>query len=281
VVNIKSTVAKKLKLATGKQISPLLEKCCWLLSANESYQRAEEDLEMLMAIRIGHSTLHRLVQKAEFDDPHSRTMVESLSVDGGKVCLRSGNGKGEWRDYKAVSLHGSVCGAYFQDNEGLITWVNQQRLASMVTCLGDGHDGVWNIINKIGDSDHRREVLDWYHLVENLYRVGGSLKKLKKVKNLLWYGLVEEGLEEWQKSERKAVINFRAYTQKHRQRIVDYQLYQQLGIEVGSGSVESKVKQIGHRIKLTGAQGQKENVPQILRLRCAYLNGEIKLSISA
>lgn len=183
-MNIKSTVAKKLKLVRGKQISPLLEKCCWLLSANESYQRAEEDLEILMGIRIGHSTLHRLVQKAEFNETHSPTMVESLSVDGGKVCLRSGNGKGEWRDYKAVSLHRSVCGAYFQDNEGLITWVNRQRLPSMVTCLGDGHDGVWNIINKIAEEDHRREVLDWYHLVENLYKVGGSLKKLKKVKNL-------------------------------------------------------------------------------------------------
>lgn len=44
---------------------------------------------------------------------------------------------------------------------------------------------------------------------------------------------MEEGLEEWKNSERKTVINFRAYTQKHPQRIVDYQLYQQLGIEVG------------------------------------------------
>ena len=281
VVRIKSPVAKKLKLEKSKQVSPVVEKCCWLVSANESYQRAEEDLEMLMGIKVGHSSLHRLVQKGEFNSAHSPTIVDSLSVDGGKVCLRSGNGKGEWRDYKAVSLHGSVCGAYFQENEELIQWVNRQRLATVVTCLGDGHDGVWNIIDKIADSDGRREVLDWYHLVENLYRVGGSLKRLKKVKHLLWYGLVEEGIDEFGKRESKAVANFRAYTQKHRHRIVDYQLYQSLGIEVGSGSVESKVKQIGHRLKLTGAQWKKENVPQILRLRCAYLNGDIALSISA
>ena len=103
----------------------------------------------------------------------------------------------------------------------------------------------------------------------------------KKVKNWLWYGLVEEGLEEFGKSERKVVLNFRAYTNKHRQRIVDYELYQRLGIEIGSGSVESKVKQIGNRVKLAGARWKQENVQQILSLRCAYLNGQIKLSISA
>lgn len=75
------------------------------------------------------------------------------------------------------------------------------------------------------------------------------------------------------------MVNFRAYLQKHHQRIVDYQLYQQIGIEVGS--VESKVKQIGSRVKLAGAQWKAENVPKILHLRCAYLNGDITLNISA
>ncbi|MEM1311103.1 MAG: ISKra4 family transposase, partial [Cyanobacteria bacterium P01_H01_bin.153] len=33
------------------------------------------------------------------------------------------------------------------------------------------------------------------------------------------------------------------------------------------------VKQIGQRIKLSGAQWDKSNVPQVLMQRCAYLNG--------
>jgi hypothetical protein len=57
--------------------------------------------------------------------------------------------------------------------------------------------------------------------------------------------------------------------------------FRQVGIEVGSGSVESKVKQIGSRVKLVGAQWKAENVPKILHLRCAYLNGDITLGISA
>ena len=53
------------------------------------------------------------------------------------------------------------------------------------------------------------------------------------------------------------------------------------GIEIGSGAVESLIKQIGARIKIVGAQWNEKNVPQILRLRCAYLNNDIKIGIYA
>jgi len=55
----------------------------------------------------------------------------------------------------------------------------------------------------------------------------------------------------------------------------DYSLYQELGICIGSGSVESTIKRIGLRIKISGAQWKAENVPQYLKLRCAYLNEAI------
>jgi hypothetical protein len=32
------------------------------------------------------------------------------------------------------------------------------------------------------------------------------------------------------------------------------------------------VKQIDRRLKISGAQWQKSNVPQVLKHRCAYLN---------
>jgi len=32
----------------------------------------------------------------------------------------------------------------------------------------------------------RREILDWYHLMENLHKVGGSLKRLRQAETLLW-----------------------------------------------------------------------------------------------
>ncbi len=171
--------------------------------------------------------------------------------------------------------------AFFQDNQGLIPWVNQQVLSSNITCLGDGHDGIWNIIQEIGTSQQRREVLDWYHLKENLYRVGGSIRRLRRVENYLWQGLITEAIGEFEGLEDKKAQNFQEYLRKHQERIPDYQLYQELGICIGSGSVESLIKQIGARIKIIGAQWERKNVPQMLKLRCAYLNGDIALSVYA
>ena len=42
-------------------------------------------------------------------------------------------------------------------------------------------------------------------------------------------------------------------------------------------SVESLVKQIDQRLKITGASWKPERVPQMLALRCAYINRELDL----
>jgi hypothetical protein len=62
---------------------------------------------------------------------------------------------------------------------------------------------------------------------------------------------------------------------KHRHRVVNYAYYQAEGISIGSGAiVESMVKQIGRRMKLSGAQWKGVHVPQVLSHRCAYLKGK-------
>lgn len=144
-----------------------------------------------------------------------------------------------------------------------------------------GHDGIWNLIGEIGQPTQRREVLDWFHLVENLYKVGGSTKRLKRVKNYLWSGQRKEALASLEGMKGKAAQNFRNYLNKHCSRIPNYQHDQEKGMSIGSGAVESLVKQIGARVKIVGAQWNAKNVSQILKLRCAYLNGDIQMSICA
>lgn len=61
---------------------------------------------------------------------------------------------------------------------------------------------------------------------------------------------------------------------KHSERIINYKYHQAEQIcSIGSGSVESAVKQVDRRTKISGAQWKRENVPQVLAHRCAYLNG--------
>lgn len=253
--------------------SPYLEKCCLLLSANESYERAAEDIQVLTGVRVSHSTQQRLVHRQTFDLPQVEQAVDEMSVDGGKVRLRTLKGEpNEWRDYKGVNLHQCCVGAFFQDNASLVNWVNAQPLSHPLTCLGDGHDGIWNIYAEIGSPSQRREILDWYHLVENLGKVGGSQQRLDAVEAFLWQGDVASAIGHFNDWQHERVSIFIAYLNKHRHRIVNYGYYQAEGISIGSGAIESTVKQIGRRIKISGAQWEKNNVPQVLKHRSAYLN---------
>jgi hypothetical protein len=267
--------AQKLDVKAYTQWSPYLEKCCLLLSANESYERAAEDIQVLTGVAVSHSSQQRLVHRQTFDLPQVTQAVEEMSVDGGKVRLRTPLGEPcECRDYKAVNLHEHGVGAFFQDNPSLVNWVNAQPLADPLICLGDGHDGIWNIYDQIGTPVQRREILDWYHLVENLGKVGGSQQRLDAVEAFLWQGEVDLAIEQFKDWHHERVSTFIAYLNKHRSRIVNYAYYQAEGISIGSGAIESTVKQIGRRIKLSGAQWEKENVPQVLKQRSAYLNGQ-------
>ena len=181
---------------------------------------------------------------------------------------------GEWKDYKAISLNGIYLGAFFQDNQSLIDWVNSQKLLEPVYCLGDGHPGIWKLFESVGNSQTRIEILDWFHLKENLYKVGGSLKRLKQAEHLLWRGKVKSTLQLFSPLNKKAARNFYQYLMTHQSRIINYQYYQKKQISsIGSGSIESGIKQIGMRLKKTGAQWKSSNVNKILSLRCAYLNG--------
>ncbi len=106
VLNLKAKQAQKLGLRPRSQLSPLLEKCCLRLSANESYQSAETEIEALTGVKVSHSTQQRLVNRQELPLPLALQAVSEVSVDGGKVRLRGAKGEGShWRDYKAVREH--------------------------------------------------------------------------------------------------------------------------------------------------------------------------------
>ena len=45
--------------------------------------------------------------------------------------------------------------------------------------------------------------------------------------------------------------------------------------------MESAIKQIGRSIKISGAQWNEQNVPQVLAHRVAYLKGRIGVNLKA
>ena len=103
---VREQQSKKLGLKKGTRLSPHLEKCCLILSANVSYANTTKDLQQLTGIYVSHSTQQRLVHRQELVEALAEKTVTALSLDGGKARLRTGLGEAsEWRDYKAVALH--------------------------------------------------------------------------------------------------------------------------------------------------------------------------------
>ncbi len=178
--------ANRLGLAPYQRRSPLLSRCCLILSANSSYQGVENDLKILTGIAVSHSSLQRQVQQHCFDLPEVKQKLTEVSLDGGKVRIRGQKGeKCYYLEYKTARLQGIYYGAFFQDNLSLINWINSQPLANPLYCLGDGHDGIWNLFAEIGEAVQRQEILDWYHLKENLYKIEADSELLEQLETQL------------------------------------------------------------------------------------------------
>ncbi len=100
----------------------------------------------------------------------------------------------------------------------------------------------------------------------------------KLAEDLLWTGQVDATSALFADLGKKQAKNFCAYLNKHRSRIVNYAYYQAEQLcSQGSGAVKSAIKQIGMRVKLSGSQWHPLNIPSILQLRCAYLNGQLAI----
>ncbi len=81
-----------------------------------------------------------------------------------------------------------------------------------------------------------------------------SASGLKQAEALLWRGRVDDAGAIFDNCHRRQVVNFRAYLKKHRLGLVDYETSQELQPgSIGSPAVESAVKQIGRRLKISGA----------------------------
>lgn len=277
-MSITNQQAERLQVKAGSQISPMLERCCLRVSANVSYQRTTEDIELLTGMQVSAKTQQRLVQRQLFEPPLLEEPVEEVSIDGGTVRLIVEPGEEpRWKQYKAVRLSpDKVHQAWLDDNCTLLEWLNEQPFSGVVTCLGDGHDGIWNLFEQMRVEVERREILDWYHLMENLEKVGKSFQPSAQARFLLWEGKVDETLALFEGCQDHQAECFCQYLRKHRHRIVNYCYLQAEGVcSIGSGAVESTVKQIDQRLKISGARWKSEHVPTVLAHRCAYLNNQL------
>lgn len=51
----------------------------------------------------------------------------------------------------------AVC---LEDNPALLDWLHEQSLAAPLTCLGDGHDRIWNLSAQVTPEVELRKTLN-------------------------------------------------------------------------------------------------------------------------
>ena len=165
--------------------------------------------------------------------------------------------------------------------------------APQVVWLSDGGRGLWRLFEE-RFAGHARGILDFYHAAQQLWKGAAAWLDGRTTQARRWFGwarhrlrhgmpdgvladLVDaldvEGLPE---TARETVRTVYAYLQRHREHI-NYDMYKELGLPLGSGMVESACKWlIQQRFKGVGMRWSEDGFNHLLHLRLAWVNGRFE-----
>jgi hypothetical protein len=145
--------------------------------------------------------------------------------------------------------------------------------------IGDGAIWVWNVAEAVCPDG--RQIVDWFHAVEHLAEAASALypdekdeKKrkrwLKTYKEHLYMGRIHKIIAALSK---RGFEDLALYFERH-QRRMQYHQFREEGFPIGSGMVESGVKQFKQRLCGTGMRWNWDNANRILVIRAAVLSDD-------
>lgn len=243
-------------------------------------------------------------------DPPRRLFIQ---VDGGRLQTREEG----WKEAKVALFFTEedvaqiskdrrelIRKEYVATLEGIdqfekLVWLGGLRWGALsageVILIGDGSSWIWERIASLFVDC--TQILDWAHAVEHLWDVGKILygegtsrteRWVKQKESLLWEGKVEDVIDSLEKlkrkqrnpQRRKALQDLIRYYTNNKDRM-NYALYREKGLPVGSGGIESGIKNVVNlRMKGCGMRWNKERAEAMLFLRARYLSeipsGEVK-----
>lgn len=162
--------------------------------------------------------------------------------------------------------------------------------AREVLCLADGAPAIWTLLSQ--QFPQAFQLLDWYHLMEHL----GAVSAIHP-EGADWLAAQQEALRSQGPRQTLCALkrlhqqsdhaDLRAtagaclrYMWRHRHRM-DYPEARRRGYPIGSGRIESSVKQVVQaRAKGPGMSWHPQHLQQVLRARCAVLSGDWPLACS-
>lgn len=164
--------------------------------------------------------------------------------------------------------------------------------AKAVFFVMDGGVWLWRIYEDRFEKCSKA-MLDFYHLSQHLHALAAALHGAEPAKAGAWCGRIlhdlkhkspkrlfktlDELLEEPPSTDPavlEAIREQSAYFRNHAGHM-DYAANAELGVPIGSGSVESLCSQFQNRLKRTGQFWTKEGFAALLRIVVRYWNGEL------
>jgi len=287
------------QLDIRKGWSPGVRDLVALAGASWSYVRAADFVRRTTGVTISATAVETLTEREGQramavmeqggpSEPASQGGRTGVYLDGVMTPLR-----GRWAETKVAAVRGAA-GAkrYVAYLGGPVPVGKMARRAAAsagtrrtqdVVVIGDGAPWIWKqaAVNFPG----ALEVVDWYHACEHVHETAlklygdGSARGhawTARKRDVLWKrgarGLLTS-LGRGRYREHQAVKELARYIRNNRHRM-DYPRFRQLGVDIGSGPVESACKQVVQaRLKQAGMRWTPADAQKIMALRCIYLGG--------
>jgi hypothetical protein len=257
-----------------------------------------------MQAEVEHQRQQVSVERIQLPDArHDHDQRKAVSMDGGMVNIR---GEG-WREVKVGAVfdvetrlernpqtgdldemaHGvnvnytAVVGTKEDFKPALWALAVQHELptARNRSVVADGALWIWDVAEDVCPDG--QQVVDWFHAVAHLSDAAQVLypdaddtpkrkRWLQTHKDHLYMGRIHEIIAALHKCGR---ADLALYFERH-QRRMQYLEFRENGLPIGSGTVESGVKQFKQRLCGTGMRWNSDNAERMLVIRSASLSYE-------
>jgi hypothetical protein len=235
------------------------------------------------------------------------------SIDGGRVRTRAPKGEEQaWREVKIgawyqargvppskpdeawsiqahdISYYADICPA---EDFGDLFWASGVARgaedAAELIVVSDGAQWIWELVDLHFPT--AIQIIDWFHACEYLMPVAKQSfddktkqqQWLEQIRDDLWYGNLEAVIEACREhiqpdlSTKDDAAQQAVTYYTNNQHRMNYQHYRKQGYQIGSGTIESAVKQIAsQRLKVSGARWNLDSARSVAKARAAYLSDE-------
>jgi hypothetical protein len=235
------------------------------------------------------------------DEREDHAVPKGVSMDGGMMNIR---GEG-WKEFKAgvvynlgqrpsqdpqtgepvdqpcaeQSRYTAVLGDVEQFGPALWAVAVQHDLprAARSSVTADGAEWIWNLAADLFPDS--TQIVDWYHATQHLAQAAHALFPENETRAGEWYRHMQTPLfhgEIWKITLplQQSGLSDHARYFEHHQRRMQYQEFREDGWPIGSGPVESAIKQYKARLTGPGMRWSRPNAERMLVIRSVVLSSE-------